>query len=159
TALLLLADITGAQSPAKRAFTLSDWYRVTTVRQPAMSPDGKWVAFTVTTVRESENKRLSEVWVVSSSGGSPARVTPAGVESGAPRWSPDGKHVIVTSGGALQRSRGDDVTAAPEKLDRYQAGSMPANRAFMVWSAAADRARPASGANDPYAAMGQSRPP
>jgi dipeptidyl aminopeptidase/acylaminoacyl peptidase len=157
--LVLLAEVAGAQAPAKRAFTLSDWYRVTTVRQPAMSPDGRLVAFTVTTVREAENKRLSEVWMVSSSGGSPTRITPAGIESSTPRWSPDGKNLIVTSGGMLQRYRTDDFSAAPEKLDRYQAGSMPASRNFMVWSAAADRPRPAASANDPYASMGQSRPP
>ena len=44
-----------------RAMTLRDWYRVTTVSQPAVSPSGKHVAFTVTTVRETENKRHQEV--------------------------------------------------------------------------------------------------
>ena len=65
---LLLANVTLAgallaQAPAPHAMALRDWYRVTTVSQPAVSPDGKRVAFTVTTVRESENKRHQEVWV------------------------------------------------------------------------------------------------
>src|SRR5687767_11092316 len=149
--LALFAGTALAQSPAKRAFTLADWYRVTTVRQPAMSPDGKWIAFTVTTVRESENKRASGVWVVPVSGGAPTRLTPAGVESSTPRWSPDRKTLVVTSAGGLQRYRADNFATAPEPLDRFQAGSMPDNKAFMVWTSAADRPpRPAPSSPDPY---------
>ena len=161
--IFLLAVFAGtalAQSPGKRAFTLADWYRVTTVRQPTMSPDGRWIAFTVTTVRESENKRVSEVWVIPVAGGAPARLTPTGVESSTPRWSPDGKTLVVTSGGGLQRYRADNFATAPEPADRFQTGSMPDSKAFMVWSTAADRPpRPAPSSPDPYAAMGQSRPP
>src|SRR6185503_18625816 len=124
-ALLVLVVATAhAQVPAKRAFALSDWYRVTTVRQPAMSPDGKWIAFTVTTVLEAQNKRLSEVWVVPSAGGAVTRLTPAGVESTTPRWAPDGKTVVVTSGGGLQRYRADNFAVAPERVDRFQDGSV-----------------------------------
>ncbi len=65
---VLVAHTASGQSPTKRAFTLSDWYRVATVRQPAMSPDGKWIAFTVTTILEAQNKRLSEVWFVGAGG-------------------------------------------------------------------------------------------
>jgi dipeptidyl aminopeptidase/acylaminoacyl peptidase len=157
--LVLYAGTAVAQSPAKRAFTLSDWYRVTTVRQPAMSPDGRWVAFTVTTIREAENRRESGVWVVAADGGTPQRLTPAGVESGTPRWSPDGKSLVVLSGGGLQRYRADNFAATPERIERFQAGSMPATRSFVVWTAPVDRPRPASTAPDPYASMGQSRPP
>jgi dipeptidyl aminopeptidase/acylaminoacyl peptidase len=157
--LILCAGSLVAQTPAKRAFTLADWYRVTTVRQPAMSPDGRWVAFTVTTVREAENKRVSEVWVVGAEGGTPRRLTPVGVESSTPRWSPDGKSVVVTTGGGLQRYRADNFSANPERVDRFQAGSMPDDKAFVAWSATVDRPRPASTAPDTFANMGQSRPP
>lgn len=157
--LTLVAGTVGAQSTQKRAFTLSDWYRVTTVRQPAMSPDGRWVAFTVTTVREAENKRQSEVWVVPSGGGTPDRLTPTGVESSTPRWSPDGKSVVVASAGGLLRYRADNFQAAPENVDRFQAGSLPDSKSFVVWSAPVELAPPPSAATDPYASMGQSRPP
>ena len=147
--IALFAGTALAQAPAKRAFTLADWYRVTTVRQPALSPDGRWVAFTVTTVRESENKRVSGVWVIPVDGGTPTRLTPVGVESSTPRWSPDGKALVVTSAGGLRRYRADNFVTAPETLDRFQAGSMPDNKAFIVWSAAADRPPPAPSSADP----------
>ncbi|MDP1859030.1 MAG: hypothetical protein Q8K82_10180, partial [Gemmatimonadaceae bacterium] len=51
-----------AQAGSPRAFAPGDWYKLSTLASPAMSPDGQRVAFTVTTVRESENKRHSEVW-------------------------------------------------------------------------------------------------
>src|SRR6185503_1118045 len=91
--LVLVANASApAQSAPKRAFRLSDWYRVTTIRQPALSPDGRTVAFTVTTVREAENKRHSEVWVVAADGSAaPRRLTSQSAESSTPRWAPDGK--------------------------------------------------------------------
>src|SRR5688500_17394576 len=92
-ALVVAAAALPAQRPAAapRAFTPADWYRVTTLSSPAVSPDGRLVAVTVTTVREAENKRHSEVWVVPSAGGEAVRYTAPGAESSAPRFSPDGR--------------------------------------------------------------------
>ena len=67
----------GAQSAplpkGPRAMMLADWYRVVNVSSPAVSPDGKRVAMTVTRAVESENRRHSEVWVVNTAGGEPQR--------------------------------------------------------------------------------------
>lgn len=86
-----------AQQPAKRAFELSDWYKVTHLSTPALSPDGNTVAFTVTTVREAEDRRHNEVWIQSVSGGEARRMTSPGFESSNPRWSDDGKTLYFTS--------------------------------------------------------------
>jgi dipeptidyl aminopeptidase/acylaminoacyl peptidase len=85
-----------AQSPG-RAFAPSDWYRIARVAAPTLSPDGNTIAFTVTTVRESENKRHSEVWIQPVAGGASRRMTSPGFESTAPRWSDDGKTLFFTS--------------------------------------------------------------
>ena len=158
-ALCVATSSAAPQSPSsKRAFTLEDWYRVTTLRQPAMSPDGKTVAFTVTTVREAENKRHSEVWLAGTDGSAPRRLTSASSESSAPRWTPDGKALIVTTGAGTWRYSADDFSRAPEKIERYQGGSTPRDNSFTVWSAKPDRP-PQGPTADPYASMGQSRPP
>ena len=60
--VLLLATPLAANAQG-RAFELSDWYRVTRLAGATLSPDGNTVAFTVTTVREAENKRHNEVWI------------------------------------------------------------------------------------------------
>ncbi|MGA2261833.1 MAG: hypothetical protein ABSH28_10385 [Acidobacteriota bacterium] len=83
---------------AKRAFETRDWYRVKTVASPAMSPDGKYVAVQVTSVLEAANKRVNEIWVVSTApGGDPVRFTAPGVDSTNPRFNADGTLLIFNS--------------------------------------------------------------
>ena len=82
---------------APRAMQPNDWHRVTQLTTPALSPDGKRVAFTVTTVVEKENKRHAEVWVANTAGGDPVRWTSPSFESSSPRWSDDGKFLYFTS--------------------------------------------------------------
>src|SRR3954471_22567257 len=93
---LCAASVLSAQQP-KRAFTLSDWYKLTTLSAPAMSPDGGRVAFQTQTVNEKDNKYHREVWVVPTAGGEPQRFTSPSTESSNPRWSPDGRYLIFTS--------------------------------------------------------------
>src|SRR5215475_13426323 len=89
--------VVAQQAPARHAFTPADWYKVTQVSAPALSPDGSKVAITVTTVREAENKRHSEVWVVPTQGGEPTRYTSSAFESSNARFSADGKTLYFTS--------------------------------------------------------------
>ncbi|MCC7054821.1 MAG: S9 family peptidase [Gemmatimonadaceae bacterium] len=168
---LLLAGLVGAgalqaQAPAQpRAMTLRDWYRVTTVSQPAVSPDGGRVAFTVMTVREAENKRHQEVWVAALDGSAPQRWTSPGYESSAPRWSPDGKSLLFTSTrpggkGTTWVLRTDVPGGEAMQLPTMPSqGSTPASGQFAVWSDAAP-ADTTSPGRDPYARMGAlARPP
>ena len=118
-ALLTMPAIAAGQSApsAGRAFAPADWYRLTTVGSPAMSPDGRLVAFTVTTVNEAQNRRHSEVWVVPSAGGEPGRYTSPSTEASNPRFSHDGRWLFFTSprssGG--QRTGGQAPEAPPER--------------------------------------------
>jgi dipeptidyl aminopeptidase/acylaminoacyl peptidase len=172
TALLLIATPVIAQqaaprAAAPRAFQLADWYRLTTISAPAMSPSGERVAFTVTTVREAENKRHSEVWVVPTAGGEPQRFTSPGTESSAPRWSPDGSYLFFTSPRAGGKGntwaiRMDQPGGEATQIERYPAGSTPRDGRFAVWAdadsvAATDSSR---AKDDPYAKMlPMARPP
>ncbi len=144
-ALPLASSPLGAQqgtATTGRAFTPNDWYRLATVASPAMSPDGRLVAFTVTTVKTRDNKRHSEVWVVPTAGGDPVRYTSPSTESSNPSWSPDGKYLFFRS----QRPGGEGSTwalrmdapsgEAFQLTDYPTSGSSPANGAFAVWSEA-----------------------
>jgi len=141
--ILTLSGPVQAQDPASnggRAFTPQDWYRLTRVSSPAMSPDGRHVAFTVTTVNEAENARHSEVWMVSTEGGDPIRLTAPGTESTSPRWSEDGTHLFFSS----RREGGEgstwvlrmDGTRMGEafQMDEERRGSRPDDRSFVVWT-------------------------
>ena len=156
-----------AQPGNARAFAPGDWYKLTTLSSPAMSPDGQRVAFTVSTVRESENKRHSEVWVVSSAGGDAQRFTSSGYESSNARWSPDGKWLLFTSQrpGSKGRTWGlrmDQPGGEAIETDRYPAGSMPADKRLVVWSEApaTDSTLSDTTRKDPYGRMqSMARPP
>ena len=159
---------------AKRAFELKDWYRLTNVSAPAMSPDGGRVAFTVQTVNEKDNKYHREIWVVSTTCAAasraacePVRYTSPGTESSNPRWSPDGRYLLFTSQrqggrGSTWMLRMDQPGGEAFQDDKYpRAGSTPANGAFSVWtegdSLPSDSARRA---NDPFSKMQpMARPP
>ena len=80
-----------------RQLTLEDYYRIVSVQAPAMSPDGRWVAFIRTTIVEAENRRQGELWIVASDGsGSPRRISDPALNASAPRWSPDGQLLSFT---------------------------------------------------------------
>lgn len=167
--LLPLGALQAQEEIGRRAFTPADWYRVTTVGSPALSPDGQRVAFTVTTVKEEENRRHSEVWVVPASGGEPVRYTSPSFSSSNPRWSPDGSLLFFTS----RRPGGEGATWAL-RMDRpggeaFQAGdqpsgSTPRDGSFAVWTEAADDEAEEDaldgGTTDPWRGMqAMARPP
>jgi dipeptidyl aminopeptidase/acylaminoacyl peptidase len=82
---------------AARQLTLDDYYRIVTVQSPAMSPDGKWVAFIRTAIVEADNRRQGELWIVPSDGSTAAkRISDPALNASAPRWSPDGQLLSFT---------------------------------------------------------------
>jgi dipeptidyl aminopeptidase/acylaminoacyl peptidase len=173
-AFLILASPLTAQDPSSaqgRAFTPEDWYRLTRVASPTMSPDGRYVAFTVATVKEAENARHSEIWMVSTEGGEPVRLTSPGTESSNPRWSEDGVHLFFTSrreGGEgstwVLRMDGSRMGEAFQ-MEEGQRGSEPEDGSFVVWTDGADsgdeeEGEEEEGEDDPFARMEpMARPP
>ena len=168
--LLILAAFPStlfAQQAGKRAFTPNDWYKLTTLSAPALSPDGARVAFTVQTINERDNKYHREVWVVPTSGGDATRFTSPATESSNPRWSPDGKYLLFTSTrpggkGSTWMLRMDQPGGEAFQQEGFPRGtSVTADGRLAVWSDAdsvpTDSARRA---DDPFAKMPtMARPP
>ena len=67
-------------------------------RQPAMSPDGRWVAWVVAPVGRVGERRLSALWVAAADGSSPPRQLTAGTAADSvPCWAPDSASVFFLS--------------------------------------------------------------
>ena len=82
----------GARSQAARALAIEDYYRVQTVGGVALSGDGRWVAFTVSTRVESSNGTQIETYVVATDGpATPRRIRHEGKDVSAPSFTPAGK--------------------------------------------------------------------
>jgi dipeptidyl aminopeptidase/acylaminoacyl peptidase len=78
---------------SQRKIELNDVLRIRTVSDPQISPDGAWVAYTVSAVDTAEDKANSDIWMVSWDGRREVRLTSSKANEHAPRWSPDGRYL------------------------------------------------------------------
>jgi dipeptidyl aminopeptidase/acylaminoacyl peptidase len=92
--LLLIACPLAAQ---KRAITFEDFIALKSVSDPQLSPDGKWVAYTVSIPSLQDNRNVSRVWVVEVATGKSRPLTGGPGSDRQPRWSPDGKTLAFVS--------------------------------------------------------------
>ena len=96
-ALTLSFCVVGALAQQKRAMTFEDVLTLKSVSDAQVSPDGKWVAYVVTSADMKENANDSDVWLVSTAGGEPVRLTTNKKNDNQPRWSPDSKRIAFIS--------------------------------------------------------------
>jgi len=81
----------------KRPMKPEDLYRIKNVSDPRVSPDGKWIAFTVSVPDLEANRSNSDIWVMPIEGGDPLQLTRSPEADHSPRWSPDGSHIAFMS--------------------------------------------------------------
>jgi dipeptidyl aminopeptidase/acylaminoacyl peptidase len=94
---------TGQAAPAKRPMTFEDMMKMKRLGETAVSPDGKWLAYSVTTVDLEQNTKTAELWLQMISGPNseaqaPIPLAVAKPGDSGPQFSPDGHSVLFLSG-------------------------------------------------------------
>ena len=98
--LLILVLACGAAAQTYRPFTVGELLKVRRVSDPQLSPDGKWIAFTVRDIDKAGNRGVDQIYLLPTAGGEP-KLLGSGLRSNTPRWSPDGKKIAYLSGGQI----------------------------------------------------------
>jgi dipeptidyl aminopeptidase/acylaminoacyl peptidase len=101
--LLLAACSLGAR--AATPFELDDFYRLADVAEPAFSPDGATVAYTVSRSDKKDDQRTSDIWLVPWKGGKAVPLTRTqDASEWQPRFARDGRTVFFLSDAARDES-------------------------------------------------------
>src|SRR5262245_6085306 len=103
--LAAVPSLPPAQEP--HPFSVRDMLAMDRISDPEVSPDGRWVAYTVHVTDIEANKGRTDIWI-SPLGGSdagPARqITANDASDSGARWMPDGRSLVFlsTRGGSSQ---------------------------------------------------------
>ena len=119
-----------AQANDTRTFSVEDYLALQSVSELSVSPEGSYLAYTITANDLKEDSTRDTVWMLSTSGGEPVRMTSADSDASSPQWSPDGRYLAVLSDRKdettqvwlLDRRGGDaqQLTEFKQGIDSYQ---------------------------------------
>jgi dipeptidyl aminopeptidase/acylaminoacyl peptidase len=80
-----------------RSITVEDLWQIERVGALALAPDGSQAVTSLTSYSMQENKASSSLWLLSTFGGEPRRLTSCGEKDGQAAWSPDGSTIAFVA--------------------------------------------------------------
>lgn len=95
--LFLFSSLIALSAVAQRTLQPSDVYRYRDISSPQISPDGKWVAYVLSSVDTTKDRRTTDVWMVSWDGKESVQLTNSPDGESTPKWSPDGHYLSFVS--------------------------------------------------------------
>jgi dipeptidyl aminopeptidase/acylaminoacyl peptidase len=127
--LALLGVVLGVVPAQAKGLTVEDMLAMQRVGNPAVSPDGRWIAFAVRDTDYEANRGRLDVWLASADGATVRRLTSHPENDSEPEWSPDGRWIYFMSsrGGSSQVWRiapaggeAEPVTKLPVDLNGFR---------------------------------------
>src|SRR5437899_98261 len=94
---LSLSTLIPLGTQQRRVLQPDDIFELKTVSDPRISPDCAWVAYTVTSLDRKDDASDTDIYMVSTSGGAPIKLTASKKPDTSPRWSPDGRYLAFLS--------------------------------------------------------------
>ena len=95
TALIASWKLQAEETP--RPLEIDDYFTLKSMGNPRVSPNGEWVAYTVSSQDLENDSRAARIWMVPVTGGEAIPMTAKGHSSWQPRWSPDGRSLAFMS--------------------------------------------------------------
>ncbi len=92
---LFLALLANGQE--RRPLEVDDLFAIKSVGSPVVSPDGEWIAYTISETSLEEEESETRIWMVPAAGGEAIPLTAKGSSAGSPGWSPDGRFISFTA--------------------------------------------------------------
>ena len=80
-----------------RTFTVEDLWRIERVGAASLSPDGAQAVCTLSSFSMEDNRATTALWLLSTFGGGPRRLTHCGDKDGQPAWSPTGEAIAFVA--------------------------------------------------------------
>ena len=126
---------------APRPMTFADMMKMKRLGETAVSPDGKWLAYSVTTVNLEQNTKTAELWLQAiapegSASVNPQKLAVAQPGDSGPQFAPDGKRILFESsrngGQQVWLADFDPATGATSNSKRLTAIFTEADNA--IWS-------------------------
>jgi dipeptidyl aminopeptidase/acylaminoacyl peptidase len=88
---------TAQPAAAKRPMTFEDMMQMKRLGETAVSADGKWLAYSVTTVNLDKNTKTAELWLQAIAGGEPQKLAVALPGDSGVQFAPDSKRILFLS--------------------------------------------------------------
>ncbi len=96
-ALLALILVVSAAHAQSRIPTLDDLLTLKTIGGTEISPDGKWIAYSISHGDLKQDAFITQIWLANSETGKSIQLTRGDKSSTTPRWSPDGQWLAFLS--------------------------------------------------------------